>query len=109
MVPKTPKQLTFHELRMRTGRGGPRPNAGPKAKPGAPIHHVKRAPLPSNCPAHVTLKDVTFRLRSSGVALFDPYAADFTSVEAKAHGYETLRVPVDSHDDRVTVRLERQD
>ena len=55
-MPKTPKQLSFHDHRLRTGRGGPRPNAGRKAKPGAPIHHVKRAPLPGDCPAHVTLK-----------------------------------------------------
>ncbi len=41
---------------MRSGRGGPRPGAGRKAKPGAPIHHVKRAPVPVDCPAHVTLK-----------------------------------------------------
>ena len=55
-MPRTPKQITFHEYRMHSGRGGPRDGAGRKAKPGAPIHHVRRAPLRGDCPAHVTLR-----------------------------------------------------
>ena len=55
-MPKPPKQLSFRDHRLHSGRGGPRIGAGRKPKPGAPIHHIKRAPLPRDCPAHVTLK-----------------------------------------------------
>ena len=55
-MPKTPKQLSFRDHRLHSGRGGPRVGAGRKARPGAPVHHVRRAPLPRACPAHVTLK-----------------------------------------------------
>ncbi len=52
-----PKQLTFHDHRMRSGRGGPRPGAGrPRASANPPVHHVRRPPVPRDCPSHVTLR-----------------------------------------------------
>jgi len=51
------KQLSFHDHRMRTGRGGPRPGAGrPPTSANPPVHHVRRPPVPRQCPSHVTLR-----------------------------------------------------
>jgi REP element-mobilizing transposase RayT len=62
---RTPKQLSFRDHRMRSGRGGPRPGAGrPLASARPPVHHVRRPPVPRHCPSHVTL-----RLRSVKASL----------------------------------------
>lgn len=50
------KQLTFDDHRRRTGRGGPRPGAGRPCGPRPIVYHVRREPLPRECPAHVTLR-----------------------------------------------------
>jgi len=51
------KQLSFSDHRMRSGRGGPRPGAGrPPASARPPVHHVRRPPVPRQCPSHVTLR-----------------------------------------------------
>jgi REP element-mobilizing transposase RayT len=51
------KQLSLDDARMRTGWGGPRPGAGRKpASKRPPVHHVKRLPVPRQCPSHVTLR-----------------------------------------------------
>ena len=54
---RVPKQLSFRDYRMRTGRGGPRLGAGrkPESK-NPPIHHIRRPPVPGRCPSHVTLR-----------------------------------------------------
>jgi REP element-mobilizing transposase RayT len=49
-------QLTFDEHRSRTGRGGPRVGAGRPRGPRPVVYHVRREPLHSECPAHVTLR-----------------------------------------------------
>ena len=50
------KQLTFHDLRLNSGRGGPRTGAGrPARRPGV-VHHVRRGAVPSGSPVHVTLR-----------------------------------------------------
>jgi len=64
---RDPKQLSFHDQRMRTGRGGPRPGAGrPLVSANPPVHHVRRPRVPRSCPSHVTLRvrSVTPSLRS---------------------------------------------
>ena len=62
---RTPKQLSFRDHRMRTGRGGPRSGAGrPPLSANPPVHHVRRPPVPRQCPSHVTL-----RLRSGTPSL----------------------------------------
>jgi hypothetical protein len=54
---RAPKQMTFAERRLHTGRGGPRIGAGrPPLSKNPPVHHVRRPPLPRSCPAHVTLR-----------------------------------------------------
>jgi REP element-mobilizing transposase RayT len=51
-----PKQLTFSDYRKRTGRGGPRPGAGRPRGPRPRVLHRERAPVPVDCPVHVTLR-----------------------------------------------------
>jgi len=51
-------QLTFNDLRMKSGRGGPRPGAGRPAAKRPVIHHVKREEVSEREPAHVTLRVV---------------------------------------------------
>ena len=52
-----PKQLSFRDHRLRSGRGGPRPGAGrPPQSANPPIHHVGRPPVPPRYPSHVTLR-----------------------------------------------------
>ena len=58
------KQLTFHDLRMRTGRGGPRPGAGRPPGPRPRVVHREREKIPGGCPVHVT-----FRVRRDVPAL----------------------------------------
>ena len=54
---RAPKQLSLDDHRMRSGRGGPRPGAGrPPASARPPVHHVRRPPVPRDCPSHVTLR-----------------------------------------------------
>jgi REP element-mobilizing transposase RayT len=55
-VPRKPKQLSFTDHRKRTGRGGPRPGAGRPRGPRPRVLHRKRAPVPGDCPVHVTLR-----------------------------------------------------
>ena len=51
------KQLTFDDHRLHSGRGGPREGAGrPRASANPPVHHVRRPPVPRDCPSHVTLR-----------------------------------------------------
>ncbi len=52
------RQLTFTELRMKTGRGGPRPGAGRPAADRPVIHHVKREEVLEREPSHVTIRAV---------------------------------------------------
>jgi len=51
-------QLTFNDIRMKSGRGGPRPGAGRPAAKRPIIHHVKRDEVSEREPAHVTLRVV---------------------------------------------------
>lgn len=55
-MPQRPKQLSFHDQNMRTGRGGPRPGAGRPAGPRPRVLHRERAAVPNGCPVHVTLR-----------------------------------------------------
>src|SRR5215475_3866517 len=56
-VGRVPTQLSFEDLRRRSGRGGPRPGAGrPRQSKNPPVHHVRRPPVPRHCPSHVTLR-----------------------------------------------------
>jgi REP element-mobilizing transposase RayT len=55
-VPRATKQLTFTDYRKRIGRGGPRPGAGRPRGPRPRVLHRKRAPVPVDCPVHVTLR-----------------------------------------------------
>ena len=55
-VPRQPKQLTFTDHRMRTGRGGPRPGAGRPRGPRPRVLHRARGAVPVSCPVHVTLR-----------------------------------------------------
>ena len=50
------KQLTFTDLRMKTGRGGPRPGAGRPAVVRPIVHHVKRDEVLERQPSHVTIR-----------------------------------------------------
>ena len=50
------KQLSFRDQRLHTGRGGPRVGAGRPARRAGIVHHVKRPPLASRHPVHVTLR-----------------------------------------------------
>jgi putative transposase len=61
---KTKPQMAF-ELKY-TGRGGYRPGAGRKKKPGAGVSHVARPALAARHPVHVTarVRDEAARLRS---------------------------------------------
>jgi REP element-mobilizing transposase RayT len=49
-------QLSFDDLRRRTGRGGPRPGAGRPRGSRPIVHHVQREDLRREHPAHVTLR-----------------------------------------------------
>ena len=51
-------QLTFNDIRMKTGRGGPRPGAGRPAAKRPVVHHVKRDDVSGNEPVHVTIRVV---------------------------------------------------
>src|SRR3990172_5191124 len=53
---RRPKQLSFTDYRMRTGRGGPRPGAGRPRGPRPRVLHREREPVPGHCPVHVTLR-----------------------------------------------------
>ena len=55
-MPRAPRQLTFHDHRMRTGRGGPRPRAGRPRGPRPQVAHRSREAIPGRCPVHVTLR-----------------------------------------------------
>ncbi len=55
---RTESQLTFMDLRMKTGRGGPRPGAGRPAAARPVVHHVKRDDFSEREPAHVTIRVV---------------------------------------------------
>lgn len=65
-----PVQESFHDYRLRTGRGGPREGAGrPKLSESERrrVFHREREKIPKGCPVHVTLrvrKDVP-RLRNT--------------------------------------------
>ncbi len=52
------RQLTFTDVRMKTGRGGPRPGAGRPVTERPVVHHVKREEVSEREPAHVTLRVV---------------------------------------------------
>src|SRR5688572_21767175 len=53
---RRPRQLTFTDYRKRTGRGGPRPGAGRPRGPRPRALHRARAPVPGECPVHVTVR-----------------------------------------------------
>ena len=53
---RRPKQLSFTDHRMRTGRGGPRPGAGRPRGPRPRVLHRERERIPGHCPVHVTLR-----------------------------------------------------
>ena len=55
-MPRQPKQLSFTDYRMRTGRGGPRPGAGRPRGPRPRVLHRERGAVPVHCPIHVTLR-----------------------------------------------------
>ncbi len=50
------RQLTFTDLRMKMGRGGPRPGAGRPAAARPIIHHVKRDEVLERQPSHITIR-----------------------------------------------------
>jgi len=51
------KQLSFHDFRLKNGRGGPRVGAGrPRTLPRSVVHHIRRPRVPKGTPAHVTLR-----------------------------------------------------
>ena len=52
------KQLTFTDVRMKTGRGGPRRGAGRPAAARPIIHHVKRDEVLERHPLHITIRVV---------------------------------------------------
>ena len=52
------RQLTFSDLRRKTGRGGPRIGAGRPAAARPVVHHVKRDEVLEREPAHVTIRVV---------------------------------------------------
>jgi len=49
-------QLSFDDHRRRAGRGGPRIGAGRPRGRRSVVYHVRRDPLPAECPVHVTLR-----------------------------------------------------
>jgi REP element-mobilizing transposase RayT len=51
---KRPKQTAM--VLIPAGRGGWRPGAGRKARPGARVLHRRREQIPGHCPVHVTLR-----------------------------------------------------
>ena len=53
---KKERQLTFTDVRMKTGRGGPRPGAGRPAAARPIVHHVKRNEVLEREPSHVTIR-----------------------------------------------------
>jgi len=55
-VLRRPKQLSFTDHRMWTGRGGPRPGAGRPRGPRPRVLHRERERIPGHCPVHVTLR-----------------------------------------------------
>ncbi len=51
------EQLSFNDVRVPVGWGGWRPGAGRRpASKRPPVHHVRRPPVPRDCPSHVTLR-----------------------------------------------------
>lgn len=56
IMTRTFKQLTFTDHRMKTGHGGPRPNAGRPLGPRPRVLHRERDAVPNGCPIHVTLR-----------------------------------------------------
>ena len=56
MIRARPRQLSFTDYRKRIGRGGPRPGAGRPRGPRPRVLHRERAPVPGDCPVHVTLR-----------------------------------------------------
>ena len=52
------RQLTFSDLRRKTGRGGPRIGAGRPAAARPVVHHVKRGEVLEREPALVTIRVV---------------------------------------------------
>ncbi|MBK7196008.1 MAG: transposase [Myxococcales bacterium] len=52
---RLPVQLSLEDARRPSGRGGWRPGAGRKRRPGACSHRA-RVPFPASVPLHVTLK-----------------------------------------------------
>lgn len=50
------KQLSFHDHRLRTGRGGPRKGAGRKRSSRPVIHHIRRERFARTKPALVTVR-----------------------------------------------------
>jgi REP element-mobilizing transposase RayT len=53
---RRPRQLTFADHRMRSGRGGPRSGTGRKSGLRARVLHRARPAVPARCPVHVTLR-----------------------------------------------------
>jgi REP element-mobilizing transposase RayT len=56
---RTRRTLKPHQAEMQllpSGRGGWRPGAGRKARPGARVLHRVRGEVPSQCPVHVTVR-----------------------------------------------------
>jgi REP element-mobilizing transposase RayT len=51
---KRPKQTEM--VLIPAGRGGWRPGAGRKARPGARVLHRRREQIPGHCPVHVTVR-----------------------------------------------------
>ena len=56
MRSRRPKQHTFHDYRMRSGRGGPRKGAGRKPAARPRVHHVGREHFSDLRAGHVTLR-----------------------------------------------------
>jgi REP element-mobilizing transposase RayT len=56
VVSSNAKQLTFLEHRQRTGRGGPRKNAGRKPSKRPVIHHVRRERFRCATPGLITVR-----------------------------------------------------
>jgi len=54
-----PRQLTFTDVLMKTGRGGPRQGAGRPAAPRPIVHHIKRDEVLERHPSHVTIRVVS--------------------------------------------------
>ena len=56
MRSRRPRQLSFHDYRMRSGRGGPRKGAGRKPSARPVIHHVGRESFSDLRAGHVTVR-----------------------------------------------------